>query len=47
MRGWIPLWVGVILGYSAKTTLENGVKIYAGIKEMKEVKVNNQSGGNG
>ena len=47
IREWIPFCVSVILGYSAKTTLENGVKIYAGFKEMKEVKGNNQSGGNG
>ena len=47
IREWIPFCVSVILGYSAKTTLENGVKIYAGIKEMKNVKCENATGGNG
>lgn len=47
IREWIPFCVSVILGYSAKTTLENGVKIYAGIKDMKNAKCENATGGNG
>lgn len=47
IREWIPFCVSVILGYSAKTTLENGVKIYAGIKDMKNAKCESTTGGNG
>lgn len=47
IREWIPFCVSVILGYSAKTTLENGVKIYAGIKDMKNAKCDSATGGNG
>lgn len=47
IREWIPFCVSVILGYSAKTTLENGVKIYAGIKDMKNAKCEPVAGGNG
>lgn len=47
IREWIPFCVSVILGYSAKTTLENGVKIYAGIKDMKTAKAESTTGGNG
>ena len=47
IREWIPFCVSVILGYSAKTTLENGVKIYAGIKGMKNNKCETVTGGNG
>lgn len=43
---WLPFCISVILGYSAKTTVENGMKIYSAVKDRKK-ETTEQNGGNG
>lgn len=44
---WLPFCISVILGYSAKSTLENGVKIYSAMKTSKTTVSGNSENGNG